>query len=62
MKADIQVLWDDAKRRPNVYFYLVPETGAERAAILALYSVRGKVVISTDGVMMIDFYPEGVKK
>ena len=62
MKADIRVVWNDAKRRPNVYFYLVPETGAERAAILALYSLRGKVKILTDGVMMIDFYPEGDKK
>jgi len=62
MKADIQVLWDDAKRRPNVYFNLEPETEAERAAILALYSLRGKVKILTDGVMMIDFYPEGDKK
>ena len=62
MKAEIKSVWNDNKHRPNIYITLTPENDAEKAAVLALYSVRGKVDVFTDGSMMIDFYPEGGKK
>ena len=61
MKVEVKSMWDDNKRRPNVWFNIAPENEAEKALLHSLYPVSGKVIMSA-GQFMIDFYPQGVNK
>lgn len=59
MKVDINSLWDSTKHRPNVWLNLTGENDSEIALIHSLYAVRPRVVMQTDGKVLIDFYPTG---
>ena len=59
MKIETRSLWDSNRRRPNVYFTVKPENETERALLLSLYSLKGKVLMNTEGEFLVDFFPAG---
>ena len=59
MKIETNSVWDSHRHRPNVYFTVKPENETERALLRSLYSLKGKVVMFTDGECMVDFFPAG---
>ena len=62
MKVSIQNLWDESRKRPNIYFYLRPEDETERALLMSLYGIKPRFFPQINGEHLLDFFPPGDPK